>query len=299
MIDRRAFLAGAVAAPVAGRVAIAGAATVPAAKQQIVLRGRALAVAPNAKHVVVAHARRRTVAVDGRVIDVGGQPVDVAISPDGKLAAVTTGFWDDPALVLIDVAGATILGRIEVGPAPGAVVFTGKRRVLVAGGEQEGTAHVVDARSHKVIARREIGVVPRGVAAYRGDAWVAITGEDKLVRIDGHSARIERTLHTPALPDRVAVAPDGKRLLVSHGHGEHVSLIDPKTRKAKRVRAGRLVGGVGFTRAGSGVVALPGAIKVLGGKRHAAGAAPRGLVVVGRRAFTVDDLTGRVAKVKL
>jgi DNA-binding beta-propeller fold protein YncE len=299
VIDRRSFLAGAVAVPVVGRVATAAAAaaTAPQAKQQIVRRGRAIAVA--GKHVVVAHDRRHTIAVDRRLVDVGGYPVDVAISADGKLAAVTTGFWEEHGLVLVDVARAVVLGRVNVGPAPGAVVFTGKRRLLVAGGEQEGRAYVVDARRRVVIAEQAIGVVPRGIAAYRGDAWIAITGEDKVVRVDGHSARVERTLRTPALPDRVAVAPDGRRLLVSHGHSEYVSSIDLKTRKVTRKRAGRLVSGVGFTREGRGVVALPGAIKVLGGKRHAVGGAPRGLAIVGRRAFTVDDLSGRVAKVKL
>ncbi|HEX6388414.1 MAG TPA: hypothetical protein VFZ89_03180 [Solirubrobacteraceae bacterium] len=287
MIDRRAFLTGAAAVPFAGRVATATAAGAPAAKQEIVLRGRALAVA--GRHVVVAHDRRHTIAVDRRVVDVGGYPVDVAISADGRLAAVTTGFWDAPALVLVDVAKASVLGRVDVGPAPGAVAFTGKRRILVAGGEQEGHAYVVDARRRAVVSSRPIGLVPRGVAA----GWIALAGEDKLVHVRG------RTLNTPALPDRVALSPDGRTLLVSHQHSEYVSLIDVKTRKVTRRRAGRLPSGVAFTRAGKPVVALPGAIKVLGGKRHKTVAAPRGLTVVGRRAFTVDDLTGRVAKVKL
>jgi DNA-binding beta-propeller fold protein YncE len=160
---------------------------------------------------------------------------------------------------------------------------------------------VIDARTRRVIAQRAIGIVPRGIAGYRGDGWIAITGEDKVIRVDGHSARIERTLHTSALPDRVAVAPDGRRLLVSHAHTDHVSLIDLKTRKATRKRAGRLPSAVAFTKDGRAVVALggAGAIQVLGGKRHAVGAAPRGLAIVGRRAFTVDDLSGAVAKVKL
>ncbi len=291
-VDRRAFLAAAAALPAVGRVGVASAAGAPAAKQQIVRRGRALAVV--GRRVVIAHDRRRTIGVGGHVIDVGGMPVDVAISPDGKLAAVTTGFWDDPGLAIVDLLAARVLGRVDVGPAPGAVVFTGLRRVLVAGGEQEGTATVVDARTRSVLAQRAIGRVPRGAAAYRGDAWIALTGDDEVVQVDGRSARIERTVRTGALPDRVAT--DGRQLLISHATGEHVTLAAAKKR---RIKVGGHVSGVAFTRGGRPVVALPGAIKVLGGKRHAVGAAPRDLVVVGRRAFTVDDLTGALSKVKL
>jgi DNA-binding beta-propeller fold protein YncE len=287
MIDRRAFLAGAVAAPVAARVGTAAAATVPVAKREVVLRGRALAV--SGRHVVVAHDRRHTIAVDRRVVDVGGYPVDVALSPDAKLAAVTTGFWEKPALVLVDVAKATVVGRVDVGPSPGAVTFTGKRRILVGGGEQEGRAIVVDARRGAVLSSKPIGLLPRGIAG----GWIALAGDDRLVHTSG------RILRTPALPEHVAISPDRDTLLVSHEHSEYVSLIDIHTRKVRRKRAGRLVSGVAFTRAGKPVVALPGAIKVLGGKRHATVGAPRGLVVVGRRAFTVDDLTGVVGKVKL
>jgi len=299
MIDRRGFVTGALLLPVAARVGVAAASGAPVARQEIVRRGRAIAA--TAKHVVVAHDRRRTIAVDRRIVDVGGQPLDVAISPDGRLAAVTTASWDEPGLVLVDVAAGKLLGRVDVGPAPGTVVFTGKRRLLVTGGEQEGHAYVVDARRRVVIAEQAIGVVPRGVAAHRGDAWIAITGEDKVVRVDGHSARVERTLRTPALPDRVAVAPDGRRLLLSHAEADDVTLLDVRTRRVRRRAAGRLPSGVGFTRDGRAVVALggAGAIKVLGGKRHAVGGAPRGLAIVGRRAFTVDDLSGAIAKVRL
>jgi DNA-binding beta-propeller fold protein YncE len=301
MIDRRGFLAGVTAVPVLGRAASAGAATVPVAKREIVRRGRAIAVAPNGRHVVVAHDRRRTIAVDRHVVDVHGQPVDVAISADGRLAAVTTGFWDDPALVLVDVARAVVLGRVSVGLAPGAVAFTGKRRILVAGGEQEGRAYVVDARRRVVIAERPIGVVPRGIAVRGADVWIALTGEDKLVRVDARSARVERTLATPALPDRVAISPDGRRLLISHAHADEVTLIDVHTGKRTRRRAGRQPSAVAFTRDGRAVVALggAGAIKVLGGKRHDVGGAPRGLALAGRRAWTADDLSDRVMKVKL
>lgn len=285
-MNRRAFLTGAVAAPLAARTGVAVAAGgAPTAKQEIVRRGRAIAVV--GKRVVVAHDRRRTIAIGSQVIDVGGMPVDVAISADGRLAAVTTGFWDQPGLALVDVANATLLDRVDVGPAPGAVTFIGKRRILVAGGEQEGTATVVDARRRAVVSSTPIGVLPRGIAG----RWIALAGEDKLVHLSG------RELRVPALPERLAL--HGHRLLVAHAHSEYVSLVDTKTRDITRRRAGGMVSGVAFTREGKPVVALPGAIRVLGSKRHRTVAAPRGLVVAGRRAWTVDDLSGQLGRVKL
>jgi DNA-binding beta-propeller fold protein YncE len=314
---RRAFLGGALAtaaAPVLARSQGAVAAGAPEAKPRTLLRGRALAVSPKRDRIVVAHDRRRTIAIvshgSAQVVDVGGQPVEVAVAPDGRLAAVTTGFWEKPGLAIVDLASGTVRARIDVGPAPFDVAFASAGRTLVvSGGEQEGGVYVVDVARLAVVAQAPVGIVPRGLAVTPDgrSAWLACNGEDRVVRVDARTGRIERSRRTPALPDRLAVSPDARRLLVSHGgrDASEVSEIVISSGRLIRHAAGRLPSGVAWSRGGARLVALGGSGQVLAigraGRRtmHRVGGAPRGLAVAGDRAWTVDALTGAVAKVRL
>jgi DNA-binding beta-propeller fold protein YncE len=315
---RRGFLAGALAGgavPASVARAAAPAAAGPLqAERETVRRGRAIAVAPDGRRLVVAHDQRRTIAIsapgrDGaRLVDVGGQPLAVAVSPDGRLAAVITAFWDEPGAAVVALQTGELLTRVAVGPAPYDVAFAGDR-LVVSGGEQEGTVHVLDAQSFQVVAQAALGAVPRGVAAEPGGdaAWIALCGRDRVLRVHLGSGRVLRELRTPALPERLALSPDGGRLLVSHAgtEAERVSEIDLASGGVIRRRAGRLPSAVCWTRRGRGLVTLGGAGEIVelgpsGGRTsHAVGGAPRGLAVAGRRAWTVDSLGGAVSEVRL
>ena len=226
----------------------------------------------------------------------------MAIAPNGRLAAVTTAFWDKPGLAIVDLHAAAVRHRVKVGPAPFDVGFTPSgRRIVVSGGEQEGSVHILETKGFTVTAHQPIGTVPRGLAvAGEEDAWIALNGLDRVVGVDLKTGRIRRRLVTPELPDRVAVSPDGKRLLISHGgrDAQHVTEINIATGRKVSRQAGRLPSAVAYTRSGRALVALGGAgqVAVFGksgrARRLPAGAAPRGLAVAGRRAWTVDALTG-------
>ena len=302
-ISRRGLLVGALTGAGATAAIRPGAAAgAIAAEAKVVRRGRAIAVSPTGRRIVVAHERRRTIAVGSRLVNVGGEPLEVAISPDGRTAAVTTAFWDAPGLVLVDLASAEVRKRLEVGPAPGGLAFCGGR-LVVTGGEQEGGVWLVDPRRRKVLAHRPIGRCPRAAVAAPGrDAvWIALQADDAVVRVSARSGRVQRTLRTPPHPDRLAVSPDGRRLLVTHGglEAERVSEIDVATRRVVRHRVGALPSAVAYTRGGKRLVALSGEIVTIGGRRQPVGGAPRGLAVAGRRAYTVDGLTGEIAQVRL
>jgi DNA-binding beta-propeller fold protein YncE len=238
------------------------------------------------------------VAVGTRLVDVGGQPLNVAISPDGRVAAITTASWDEPGLAIVDLAAAKLRERVKVGPAPFGVCFTGSR-LLVTGGEQEGTVHLLETKGFKVVANAPVGLVPRGVAG----AWIALSGDDRVVRVDLRTGRVRRTVRTPPLPEHVALSPDGKRLLVSHAASDRVSEIDLRSGKVTAHRAGRQPSGVAWTRRGRPLVALGGSGEIVrlgkGRRRAKAGGAPRGLALAGDRAWTVDGLTGAVTKVRV
>ncbi len=322
-VTRRSLLGGAaagLAVPALTRAAaIAGAAELPAstphAKRTVVRRGRAIAVSPRGDRLVVAHDARRTIGIvtrgaSGRVVDVGGQPVEVVIAPSGRLAAVTTAAWDEPGVAFVDLRTGSVR-RLSVGPAPSRAAFTPDgRRLLVSGGEQEGTVHVVDVRRLKVLAVSRIGIAPRSIVtgARAGDrAWVALNGESRVVGIDSLTGRERRSLRVLAQPDRLALAPDGRRLLVTHGgrRADRISELHTGTGALVRRKAGALPSAVGWTRDGRRLVALGGdaAVVLLAPgrrpRRLPVSGAPRGLAVAGNRAWTVDGLTGDIDLVRL
>jgi hypothetical protein len=308
---RRGFIGGAAAGLVAPRV-LAGApaaAAVPGfeAKPVAVRQGRAIAAAAVGRRVrlLVAHDWHRTVAIGGRrprIVDVGGRPVDVAIGPGGRLGAITTGFWDEPGLTLLDLATGAVVARLDVGPAPGALAFDGDT-LVVAGGEQEGTIHFVDVRRRRIERSVVVGRVPRGLALTGdGRAWVALNADDCVARVNLERGRVEQMVRTPALPHAIALSPGGGRALVTHGgpEADRVSEVDLRERTVKRHAAGPLPSGVAWTRGGRRLVALGGAAAVveLGRARrsHAVAPAPRGIAPAGRRFFTVSALTAQVSE---
>jgi DNA-binding beta-propeller fold protein YncE len=301
---RRGFLGGAVAAaPVLARATEAGAATAPAAKRKVVRRGRAIAVSTDGRRLVVAHDLRHTVAIvtrgRRRIVDVGGQPVAVAVAPSGAVAAVATASWDGPGLTIVDLASGVVRARRKLGPAPSDVAFTPDgRRLLVAGGEQEGTLRVLETAGYATVAHTRPGRVPRAIAvtADGRHAWLTLTADDRIVLVDLETGRVRRELRTPALPDRLALSPDGRRMLVSHLHDDHVSEIHVEGRGRDRHPAGRHPSAVAWTANGKRLVALggDGAVLLVSGRRYGVDAAPRGLAVAGRRFWTVSAITGAV-----
>lgn len=308
MNTRRGFLGGAVAGaatPLLLRPASAGASKVEPVRQRIVRRGRAVAVSRGGRHVVIAHDMRETVSIvtrgakRQRIVDVGGQPVAVAVAPDGKLAAVATASWKTPGVVLVELATGKVGARRRLGPAPRDLVFTPDgEHLLVIGGEQEGTLQIldIDATELEHDHRVHVGRVPRGVATTDRRAWVTLQADGHIVGVDLKTGRVVRRIRTAGLPDRLALSPRSDRLLVTHGgHDTQVSEIVLRGGKIHRHAAGRQPSAVAWTRGGRRLVALGGEAAVLDldrRRRRAVAAAPRDLAVAGRRFWTVSALTG-------
>jgi DNA-binding beta-propeller fold protein YncE len=301
---RRDLLGGALASAAAPLLLGAGsaqAAAVEPVRQRVVRRGRALAVSADGRHVIVAHDMRTTIAIAARgrkrLADVGAQPVAVAVSADGARAAVATAGWNaQPGIALVDLRTGRVRARRSLGPAPHDLVFAGERLVVV-GGEQEGTLHVLDADTLKIDRRVAIGRVPRGLAVAAGRAWVTLQADDSIVAVDLRKGRVARELRTPALPDRLAASPGGDRLLLTHGGRDsaRVTEIELDSGDVRRHAAGRQPSAVAWTARGKRLVALGGeaAVVELGrGRRRRVAPAPRDLVVAGRRFWTVSALSG-------
>ncbi len=282
------------------------------ARPDVVHRGRALAVTPDGRRVVVAHAARRTVVITDRrtrrtrEVTLAGQPLEVAISPNAILAAVTTAFWDHPGVELLSLDGERRHSRLDAGPAPHCCAFTTDREhLVVAGGEQDGTLRILRAPDFRVGRTIVLGRVPRGLVLDGQVAYVALQAEDAVVRVDLRRGVVTKRLAPAPLPDRLALSPDGRRLLVSHGGtSTQLSEVDLRTGRSRHLEAGGAVSAVAYARSGARLAALTerNAVVILAAGRKARRIGtvigPRGLAVAGRHAFTVSATTGEIGRVR-
>ncbi|MCW2968078.1 MAG: hypothetical protein JWM71_1850, partial [Solirubrobacteraceae bacterium] len=241
---RRELLQGAAAAgiavalpPTASRAAI----TPTDLRPDVLHHARAIGITPQGDRLVVALSLRRTaLIVDRRTgrrhkIELQGEPLDVAISPQGFLAALPTAAWEGPGVELLHLRGAVRRTRLLAGGSPYAAAFTPDRRLLlVSGDEQDGRLHVLRAPEFARPVEIPLGRVPRGIAVSRDShvAWVALNGEDAVVRVDLHRHRVTGRIATAPQPDRIALSPDGRRLLVSHGGSRAATVTEVDIRSA-------------------------------------------------------------------
>jgi DNA-binding beta-propeller fold protein YncE len=308
---RRGLLASAGAAAVTlgleGRLPVARATTAaPSARPDVVYRGRSIAASPDGRRLLALYeGRREALLVDRRAnskrkLTLGGHPLEAAFASNGRYVALTTAFWDQPGLELIDAATGNRRARVKAGGAPFAVAFTADgRHLLVTGGEQDGTLRIYDAPHLHGVREVKLGRVPRAIAvADRKTAWVALNGEDAVVRVDIAKGRVTKRLPTLPHPDRLALSPDGNTLLITHP-GRSVTELDTRRGTAKSHGAGAHPSAVAWTPKGRLVVRDSDVLALDPRRRRIATvAAPRGLAVAGRDAFVVSALTGEIGKVR-
>jgi DNA-binding beta-propeller fold protein YncE len=127
----------------------------------------------------------------------GRKPASVAVSADGKRAAVSN-LWSD-TLSLFEIDGVKLrpLGEVAVGHQP------------------RGVAFAPDGKS----------------------LFVALAGADEVAQLDWAKREVARRLPAPREPRRVAVTKDGKRLVAASMRSSQVRCWDAATSKLAWERA--------------------------------------------------------------
>jgi DNA-binding beta-propeller fold protein YncE len=247
-------------------------------------------------------AKRRTIALPDA-------PIDLALTPDGRRALVLLGFYERPALAIVDLAAGRVIGRHDVGRAARAIVLSRDgRTAYVTGGGQHGWLRRVDARTGAAGRAVAIGRHPRDLAltadgrhvlvTLNGDAVVAV-----VARRDDH---LVTRISTAPFPGQIAAAPRGDRAVVTHDGfgGRAVSFLDIGTlRVARTAPTGPDPAGVAYVGArkvlvaerGRGNIAVLDAHTGARRRRIRTGGWPRAVVVADGRIFVVDEQTGRLS----
>jgi YVTN family beta-propeller protein len=160
-------------------------------------------------------------------------PHEIAVSPDGKQAAVVA--YGGTTIDIFDVAGASLVKRIDLAPnaRPHGLVWL-KDGLLLATTEGSQTLTIVDPRTGKVEA------VPTGQATSH---MVAVTADGTLAYVANISAGTVSVIDVPGRrkladiavggkPEGLALSLDGKELWVGDLGAPRVQVIDTATLKS-------------------------------------------------------------------
>jgi YVTN family beta-propeller protein len=188
----------------------------------------ALALSHDGSRLLVANQWTGTVSlVDtkaGKVVAevaTGEKPAGVALSRDGKRAAVTHWYGYDLAILDIQPDGVRVAGRVDVGPEPRGVALSddGKTAYVAVGASNEVVR--VDLNAKSVTGRLAVGREPRALAITPDGKTLVVansrSGDLSIVNLPDWKVERTQTLEPGAANLRqVAIDPAGKYAYVAH-----------------------------------------------------------------------------------
>lgn len=167
---------------------------------------RVLAVISDAPTVLARLDPRSLRPLPGRRVDLGEPVAGYALSADRSMLVL--GDNDQAVLVVVDVAGMRLAGRVLLEPGgqpPDALAWLGPRRVAAVTGDAGGASVVlVDPLARRVVARQRLGGVLGAAARLPGRLVLLLTpdgaiGPARLAVVDGRG-----TVRAVTLPGIVA-----------------------------------------------------------------------------------------------
>ena len=165
-------------------------------------------------------------------------PHEVAVSPDGRLALTSEyGPNDDPGrhIILIDVASASVVARIDLGPnsRPHTALFLPDGRHAVATMQDSDQLALVDLEARAVVRTYATGgreghmvrLSPDGSRAY----VTSRLGEGTLSVIFLDEERAPVVIETGPGAEGLDVSADGSEIWVANRSEESISVIDAES----------------------------------------------------------------------
>ena len=182
-------------------------------------------------------------------VPVGRAPHNVQVSPDGKLAWLTTegeprqaagehkGGHDaegEPgAIWAVDTQTYAVTAKIAVGRHPAHVVITpdGRHAFVTNGGDN--TVSVIDVQAGKTVGTIPVGEYPHGlrISPDGREAYVANLKAGSVSVLDTVAMKEVARLPVGKGPAQTGFAPDGATVFVSLSGEDRVALIDRASRK--------------------------------------------------------------------
>jgi YVTN family beta-propeller protein len=168
---------------------------------------------------------------DGRELGrsaTGEWPHEIAISPDGRIAAVVA--YRGRTIDLFDIASRTKLRTIDLAPneGPHGLVWLPDGRLVVTTERSRSVAVVDTSRGDAVssIATGEQGTHMVAVSADGRRAYTANMQSASVSVIDLESRRAVATIRLGGTPEGIALEPDGRTLWISDNDGARAYAFD-------------------------------------------------------------------------
>ena len=139
------------------------------------------------------------------LVRVGPGPEGLDLSPDGR--QLWTAHTGDGGVSVIDVAAKKVGQTFDAGTRrANRLKFTRDGRHVLISDMDAGEVVIVDARTRAVTKRLRVGRMPEGILVAPGGtrAYVAVTGEDRVVAIDLQTLEVVQTIATGGGPDGMA-----------------------------------------------------------------------------------------------
>ncbi|MDH6122402.1 hypothetical protein [Kitasatospora sp. GAS204B] len=194
-------------------------------------------------------------------VAVGRQPVQVALTPDGRYAyVVNSGTTEDPgSITVIDTASDRVIDTISDDGllSPAAIAFAPDGTHAYVTSAAKSTLAIIDTAARKVTSSVGLGPQgrdPQGVAVAPDGRQVYVAGSVSrtVITVDAATARVSGApIKLPGwgLPEGIAVTPDGSRAYVTEAASDEVAVVDTATATAlpNTITVGRNPMTVAFT----------------------------------------------------
>jgi DNA-binding beta-propeller fold protein YncE len=226
---------------------------------------------------------------EGAQIDVGNFPLAVALSPDGRHAALLLSGWREQGLQVVDRASRSVSQTLPQPAAFLGLAFAPDGRTLYASGGNQDVIYRYDWRDGRAALRDSLMLAPPDTTpapnpvapgetrqgtrtGQRYPAQLALSADgrtlyvaenlgDALAVVDVSSGAVRQRFPTERYPYGVVVSPDGA-VYVSAWGGTTVSVFEPAggglLRDAGRIPAGRHPSALLLSRDGSRLFAASG-----------------------------------------
>lgn len=173
-------------------------------------------------------------------VPVGGGPLALAVSPDGKSVWVANSY--ETFVSIIETPANVAAAKVELGGSPTSVAIStdGSRAYVVLAGEQR--LAVIDTATRTVIEKvyvdspYRVAVSPNGKFAY-----VTVVGSlssDGVAVFDTATNTVVKTIPLTSPPEGIAVSPDGKKVYVAQQSAGSVVVIDTATQAVTKTITG-------------------------------------------------------------
>ena len=155
-----------------------------------------------------------------RRVKIGGNPYNLAFTPDGRYLYVLDWSSDtsQDEIIMYDLRAEKIEGRVEVSTWPAHGVFSRDARLFYVSGESAGDVTVIDIARREIVGRVVHGGGDAMGLALRGDGKLlyAAAGENKAVlKIDTGTHKVVGTIPMPGIVHESTLTLDGKFLYVT------------------------------------------------------------------------------------